>query len=655
MMRGGSVPRPPGGARALVLVRFDNVGKHFGGVDVLHGVTWQVDSGQSIGMVGENGAGKTTIIRLITGEYAPDEGEVTVHRSARISLLEQAPDVEPGISAVEEVMSARPDLRELEDTIEHLAGLIADPQADTRGRTVDRLLELHSRALEEYDHAGGHDFAARVARTLSGLGLPTDHHCLPLGKLSGGQRRRVALAKVLLDDVDLLLLDEPTNHLDIEAIEWLQGFLVGYSGAFIAISHDRYFLDAVCDRIAELEDLALTEYQGSYTSYRQQKEERAEADLKAWRLQQKEIRRQEEVIRWRRAQATPKAMRMAKVRERMLARMERLERPTLQRPRPTLRFAQPRSASNDVVEMKGLGKSFGERHLFADLGMMVTRGNRIGIVGPNGTGKTTLLRIVMGELEPTSGTIRRGRNIRVGYYCQEREDVDSSKTVLDSVATVRPDLIPEQLRKYLGRFLFTGDDVFLQTSVLSGGERSRVALAMLILGQPDLLLLDEPTNHLDIPSREVFEDALVDYQGTIIMASHDRYFLDRTVNRLLVMAGGTPALFPGNYSAWVSHRAGIEAAERDLLEREEAARKAAARARAPRPAMPRPKPAAADRGRPVEELERLIVAAEGRLAEVTDLLAEPDTYRDADTARGLTAEYDELRAEIGGLYEEYGE
>ncbi len=635
----------------MVLVRLQNVAKCFGANEVLRDVTWQIDRGQKIGVVGENGVGKSTLFRIITGACTPDRGTVTLHRGIRIGLLAQSPELDLERSAHEEMLLCRPDLRECERHIEELAALISEPELDPKNRSRDRLLTIHSEAIESYQRAGGMEFEARIGRTLAGLGLPADHHTVPLGHLSGGQRSRVALAKVLVDETDLLLLDEPTNHLDIEAMEWLQEFLRSYDGGFVTISHDRYFLDAVAERIAEVEDGVLSEHAGGYTAYAEAKDRELQAQAKAYEVQQRYLRRQEEFIRRMMQRKTEKAVRVGQSRARMIAKLERVERPTLQRRRPLLQFAQPTSGTNDILQCAGVAKRFGERILFHGLDLILNRGNRMGIVGPNGTGKTTLLRMVLGEETASEGTLRLAPTVRVGYYAQHREELDPALTIMDHVGHARPDLSKQEIRDYLARFLFFGDDVFLPVEALSGGERSRVALALLILSRPDFLLLDEPTNHLDTTSREVFEDALVDYTGTILVASHDRYFLDRTVDRLLILGESPPEVFLGNYSAlqaWreAEHRRQQEA---EMARRAEARRVARQRARAAPRAAAKPQPA----GPGPEEIERAISETEAHISEVSQLLGSPQVYADGERVRRLSLEYEDLTARLNTLYARY--
>jgi len=632
------------------------VSKSFGAVDVLKDVTFQIDYGQKVGVVGENGAGKSTLLRLITGDLHQDDGEVEVHGGARIECLDQMPHFDVQTGARAEVMACRPDLADLEARIERLAQCISHPDLDERGRSVDRLMTLHAEALEQFGRLGGHEFEATVARVLAGLGLDEQEQNLPMGRLSGGQRSRVALAKVLLGSPDLLMLDEPTNHLDIQATEWLQDHLTSFAGAVLVISHDRAFLDAVCRRVLEVEDCRVSAYSGGFTAYNETKERELAAQAKAYELQQRELRRQEEYIRWRLQQGRDKSVRAAKSRAKLIARIERIERPTLNRRRPVLRFAEPRSGSNDIVELTDLSKAYGDRELFSHINLLVRRGNRIGLVGPNGSGKTTLIRIILGDEPPTSGRARLGPNVRVGYYCQEREDLDRDRTVMDHVRQVRPDLDLPSLRSFLARFLFFGDSVFLPIASLSGGECSRVALAQVIVQRPDFLILDEPTNHLDIASQEVFEDALIDYTGTILLASHDRYFLDRTVEQLLVFGEGRAELFHGAYSAFSAHQAAERARQAEELGEQRAAERRARLAdQRRRAAEQRPRARRDDAeaiARP-EEVEGRILVAEARLQAVAAELAKPDLYNDGEAVRACRVEYGRLTDELEELYDLY--
>jgi len=536
----------------MTLIRAENLVKTFAGVPVLQEVSWQIEAGRNIGLIGANGSGKSTLLNILSGVMTPDSGTVERARGLCLGYLTQEMTVEGQRTLYAEVCEAfRPllDMQEemtaLETRLEQQAGSAAD-------------LQRYGMLLEEFNAREGYAITARVEATLLGLGFrPPDLHT-PVQHLSGGQKNMAALARVLLQEPDLLLLDEPSNHLDITATEWLEGVLRDYRGTVVVISHDRYFLDRVVEEIVELEQHRLQRYVGNYSAYVTAKAARLEQQHKAYELQQAEIRRQEEFIRRNMAGQKTK---QAQSRQKVLARLERLEKPATDDQRVQLRFTTNQRESHEVIVCRQVWKSYGDRPVLRGLSCTVYRGEKVGLMGPNGAGKSTLVRLLMGDDTPDQGTLRLGRNVTVAYYDQEMRTLNTQNTILDEVWQVEPWRTVGDMRAYLGRFLFSGDEVWQIVGTLSGGEKSRVALAKLMLSTANLLILDEPTNHLDIPAREALEQALAVYPGTLLIVSHDRYFLNRIISRLLYLRDGTCVSYPGNYAAYQAHLAAQASAQ----------------------------------------------------------------------------------------------
>ena len=515
--------------------------KQFAGVPVLEDVTLQVDEGHRIGLVGPNGAGKTTLFRILCKEEDADKGDVFVARAAKIGFLRQAGALEGDHTLFHEMLLPFAKLLATKDALDGLA--------DEMERAPDdpKLLSQYGDLHHQYEVEGGYHFEQEIKRVLFGLGFREDDLAKPVRILSGGQKNRAAIARELLSGANLLFLDEPTNHLDIHATEWLEDYLKTWKGAAVIVSHDRYFLDRVVDEVAEMMNRRLTHYTGNYSAYVDQREERRRVQQHEYEMQQKEISRTEEFIR---RNLAGQKTRMAKGRRKLLDRMERVERVDADAKGPRIKILTGSLSGRVVVRAQGLGKAFGEKRLFQGLDIEVERGECVGLLGPNGAGKTTLLRVLLGEEPPTEGTSELGHNVNVAYYRQERTDLDPEKNVLATIWDEHPRVPEIDIRKHLAKFLFLGEDVFQKVATLSGGEKSRVALAKLLLGRANLLVLDEPTNHLDIPAKEAIEEALQEYDGTILVVSHDRYFLDRVATRLVVMEDGKVRVVEGNYTSY---------------------------------------------------------------------------------------------------------
>ena len=521
----------------------------FGTLDVLKGADLSVESGSRIGLVGRNGAGKSTFLRVITGQYAPDSGQVVVPRGVRVGYLEQLVGP-PGEGTVWEqllavfapVFAMEEELRELE----HRMGLV-------QGAEYERVAARYDQLSHAFEDAGGYSYKSRMQGTLNGLGFTAEQYDQPAATLSGGQQARLALAKLLLSAPDLLLLDEPTNHLDLAAVQWLEDFLRAFRGAIVIVSHDRYFLDALCGSIAEVSNGAITRYEGNYTSYLSQRRIRREQQEKAFRLQQQEIRRQEEIIERLKSYNREKSLKRARSREKVLDKVELLDRPdedeTL-----VFRFRADVASGGDVLMAENLTKGFGSEPLFSDFNLHVRSGDRVAIIGPNGCGKSTLLKILCGRLAPDRGFVRRGVNVEIGYFDQQQAELLSDNTVLDELHDCYPQMTAGQLRNALAVFYFRGDDVFKDLSSLSGGEKARLALLKLMLHHDNTLLLDEPTNHLDSDVREALESAMEGFEGTVVAVSHDRYFINRFANRIVsFQSDGGVIDVPGNYDDYLAY------------------------------------------------------------------------------------------------------
>ncbi|MBI3271704.1 MAG: ABC-F family ATP-binding cassette domain-containing protein [Planctomycetes bacterium] len=631
----------------MPLVYLDRVTKAYLGNSVLEEVTLQVDAGHRIGIIGPNGAGKTTLFRIIAGEEEPDSGRVS-RAAVRIGFVRQQAGLDDAHTLLEAMMARFTNLLSLHERM-----MRETERMHGEGPAVQKAIETYGRLQHEYEAQGGYTVESDVKKVLFGLGFDASDLDRPVSVLSGGQRNRASLARELLQDTNLLLLDEPTNHLDIQAIEWLEEYLRDFAGASLIVSHDRYFLDRVVTEIVELENHKGVFYPGNYSYYAVEKEERRVLAEEAFKRQQKEIARTEDFIR---RNLAGQKTNMAKSRRRALAKLDRVERPTGPGATVKLKFETDQASGRRVFAIEKAGKGFGDKALFRDVNFTLWKGDRVGIVGPNGCGKTTLLRVLLGGEPPDAGVLKPGHNVAFGYYDQLHAGLRRQVSVLEEIWKENPQRTSLEVRSYLARFLFRGDDVDRIIGTLSGGEQSRVVLAKLILGRSNCLVLDEPTNHLDIPSKEALEEALLDYDGTVLVVSHDRYFLDRVVTKILAFEGTRLVEYQGAYSDY-----------RDEVRR---------RAEAARAAAPRAAAAAAEAGgaagqsweeakkernrvakakRRIGEIEDEVARHEARMRAIGEEQMRESLAMDWDRLGKLEAERKKLKKGVDALMTEWQE
>ncbi len=533
-----------------MILSCSHVSKSFGTDVVLNDISFHIEENEKTAIVGINGAGKSTLLKIIVGELSSDQGSVTLSRGKTIGYLAQHQDLTSHQTIYEELLEVKRDILAMEERIRSLE----IEMQNARGQELDQMFQTYTRLTHQFELENGYGCQSEIIGVLKGLGFSEEDFGREISTLSGGQKTRVSLGKLLLSRPDIILLDEPTNHLDMSSIAWLETYLLNYRGAVIIVAHDRYFLDKVVTKIVELDQGQAMVFQGSYTTYSQKKAQVREARMKAYLNQQHEIRRQEEVIAKLKSFNREKSIRRAESREKMLAKIEVLEKPAEVNDEMALRLEPAITSGNDVMTVRNLSKSFGSNHLFSRIDIDIKRGERVAVIGDNGTGKTTLLKIINQMLPADTGQITLGARVHIGYYDQDHQVLHMEKTLFDELQDTYPGLNNTRIRNVLAAFLFTGDDVFKRVGDLSGGERGRVSLAKLMLSNANFLILDEPTNHLDITSKEILEQALNQYTGTVLYVSHDRYFINRTATRILELTGETFINYIGNYDYYLEKR-----------------------------------------------------------------------------------------------------
>ena len=644
-----------------MILSCSNISKSFGDNDILKHVSFHIEEHEKTAVVGINGAGKSTLLKIIIGELAADDGYVTLSKGAAIGYLAQHQDLAGAETIYDALLEAKRPVLEMEERLRRLEA----EMKSASGETLESMLQEYSRLNHEFEMADGYSVQSEITGVLKGLGFAEEEFSKSIDALSGGQKTRVSLGKLLLTKPDVLLLDEPTNHLDMESIAWLETYLRTYPGSVLIVAHDRYFLDRVVTKIVELDGGTATVFAGNYTAYSQKKAQIREAKLKAYLNQQQEIRHQEEVIAKLRSFNREKSIRMAESREKMLDKIDRIEKPREIDDAMDIRLEPDVISGNDVLTVRGLAKSFGSQHLFSHVDIDIKRGERVAIIGNNGTGKTTLLKIINGLLPADEGQIRLGTKVHIGYYDQEHQVLHMEKTLFEEIQDERPAMTNTQVRSTLAAFLFTGDDVFKQIKDLSGGERGRLSLAKLMLSQANFLLLDEPTNHLDITSKEILEDALCRYTGTVLYVSHDRYFINRTATRILDLTGQSFLSYIGNYDYYLEKKEDVEAAAFGA-QTQAADTSGLAGPSGSGTQAPDTKGALADWRQQKEEQARIrkrkndlkktedaIHQLETRDGEIDDLLTQEDVYTDTARLVELNNEKQAIAAKLETLYEQW--
>ncbi len=629
-----------------MILACQNISKAFGTDEIIQHASFHVEENEKMAIVGINGAGKTTLLRIIMGELEADRGEVILSKNRTIGYLPQNPDIEGNKTIYEEVLSAKEELISMQETLIAME----EKMSSLRGEQLEQLMESYNRLNTAFEMKGGSSYKSEITGVLKGLGFTEEEFGKHMQELSGGQRTRVCLGKLLVTKPDIILLDEPTNHLDIGSITWLETFLLNYKGAVVIVSHDRYFLDRIVHKVVELDLHKVSVFSGNYSDYAVKKAQVREAQLKQYYNQQQEIRRQEEVIAKLKSFNREKSIKRAESREKMLDKIERLEKPVEENTDIHLNL-EPRVVSgNDVLKVEHLAKAFPGQNLFSDLSFELKRGERVALIGDNGTGKTTILKIINQMVEADHGTLTLGANVHIGYYDQEHQILHQDKTLVEEISDAYPSLTNTEIRNVLAAFLFTGDEVFKRISDLSGGERGRVSLAKLMLSEANFLILDEPTNHLDIVSKEILEQALNRYTGTVLFVSHDRYFINKVATRILNLTGETVVNYIGNYDYYLEkcrELTQIYAPGKEEAVKSEPESSSKLDWKQQKEAQARQRKLENDRKKTEDAIEQ----TEQRIHELEEAFADSEIVTNSAKLQELHQEYAEKQQELEKLYE----
>ncbi len=632
-----------------MILSCQNISKSFADSEILRNVSFQINEREKFAIIGSNGAGKSTLLKIIIGELSKDSGSITFGKDTKAGYLAQYQDDNAEGNVYDIVLDSCSELIEMENRLREME----QQMSERTGESLDALMNDYHLFTEEFERRGGYTFRSEVTGVLKGLGFDESEFSKDLSMLSGGQKTRVFLGRLLVSKPDLLILDEPINHLDLNSIQWLETFLNNYPGAVIVVAHDRYFLDKIVDHVVDLSNHGCAVYKGNYTQFAEQKEQRRITMEREYENQQKEIAHQEAVIAKLKQFNREKSIKRAESRQKMLDKQVVLERPEEINTRMHLTLEPDAVSGNDVLRVEGLSKSFEDKTLFSDVSFLLRRGERLAILGDNGTGKTTLLKIINDRLSADSGKISLGSNVTIGYYDQAQQELDDSKTLFEEMSDTYPRLTQTRIRNVLAAFLFTGDDVFKKISALSGGERGRVSLAKLMLSGANLLILDEPTNHLDMESKEILEHALNSYTGTLLYVSHDRYFVNQTATRILELENESFTEYLGNYDYFVQKKQELSAVSNAAEQLSSAVPDSREESKLDWQEQKRLAAIEKKRKNRIEAIEAEIAELEEKDAAIEEQFNDPSIATNSAKLNQLSEERNEIQCRLEELFEEW--
>ena len=636
-----------------MILSCQGISKSFGEKVILEDASFHIEEREKAALIGNNGAGKTTLLRIIMEEIHADAGQVVLAKDKRIGYLAQYQDVQGHLSVYEELLSTKQYIIDMEERLRAMEVQMKNAS----GEELDRLMNSYTRLTHEFELENGYAYKSELMGVLNGLGFTEEDFTKQVATLSGGQKTRVALGKLLISKPDILMLDEPTNHLDMESIAWLETYLLNYPGAVFIVSHDRYFLDKVVTKVIEIDAGQVRMYAGNYSAYAEKKAQLRDAQYKAYLNQQREIKHQEAVIVKLKSFNREKSIKRAESREKMLNKIQRIDKPIEVQSQMRLSL-EPRVVSgNDVLTVEDLAKSFPQQKLFSNISFQIKRGERVALIGNNGTGKTTMLKILNGLLDADAGSFSLGAKVQIGYYDQEHHVLHAEKTIFEEISDTYPTLTETQIRNMLAAFLFTGDDVFKVISSLSGGERGRVSLAKLMLSEANFLILDEPTNHLDIASKEILEEALNSYTGTVLYVSHDRYFINQTATRILDLTNQSVVNYIGDYDYYLEKKEELTEKYAPTAQEatEEAKEETPSEGKLTWQQQKEEQARKRKQENELKKVEKRIEELETRDKEIDDTLVLPDVCTNVGRCAELSREKDKIQAELEELYEKWEE